>query len=106
MATLPEGFREIVCKSIFSVQGVPMIDFMNNLVLADKVCDRADRLSKAGKLTGSSVSEIASVIYGGWYIWLWYIGHRDLIWKIAILLAELVISAKTTRVVHTTRANG
>lgn len=101
---LPEDARYIVKGAFFRVAGPQAMDFSQYIELADKVCDRAHSLDKTGSLEGKSVAEIADVIYGGWYMWLFYWRNRDLIWEIANMLAKLAFDGvSSSRVVHTTR---
>lgn len=105
MLMLPDDARQVVMGAFFRVSGPQSMEFSSYVAMAEKVCDRADALDKAGKFDGKSVGEIADVIYGGWWMWMFYWRNRELIWKIANLLAELAFAGVSrNRVVHTARS--
>mgnify|MGYP003435781958 CR=1 FL=1 len=114
---LPENFRDIAhASALRTLLGPGSSQFSHvppmsgsplarNVALVDRICDRAERLSKAGLLVGDSPTAVANVIYGGWWLWMFVWTNRALLWQIINLLASLVFQvAKDGRVVHTTVA--
>lgn len=95
-ATLPEHFRVMAhaaAGTIWTASGdtVPVaLQERRRIRVVNQVCDRAARLSQAGKLTGRTPDQLAEQIYGSSLLWiglLWQ--YRALIWQIVRLLAEL-----------------
>ena len=92
-ATLPASARAMAHASTgtqtdLACSSTPMLTERRGVV--DKVCDRAERLSRRGKLTGQTEDELADQIYGSTVLWLWMIWrYRAVIWQVIRLLAAL-----------------
>lgn len=109
MLKLPENFRDMAhasaLKTILHQQGVVGMSIAPHIALVDRICDRAEKLEKAGLLVGDSPAAVANVIYGGWWLWMFVWTNRALLWQIINLIAQMVFVVASDGIVrHTARA--
>jgi hypothetical protein len=109
-AKLPQSARSMAHASVgtqhdFTFGSTPMLAERRQLV--DRICDRAERLSRRGKLTGQTEDDLANQIYGSTFMWLWVVWrYRAVIWQVVRLLAALAHRNRETVAPHAESQSG